>query len=171
MRASKLDLTLDNNGLDLIADGSDMVTVVAKMKDSSGTTKTLNNQLVKFTIEGEGRIVGGTEIGANPKALVQGTAPVLIQSTTKPGRIKVHAAVLFKGEWTPEDGEIVFNSVKNEMPFIANPRELAAMDSCLESRQDSATEPQKAGQQRDERQLQEVEKQQTDFGKGLNDGQ
>jgi len=172
MRASKLDLSLDNNGLDLIADGSDMVTVVATMKDAVGTTKTLNNQLVKFSIEGEGRIVGNAEIGANPKALVQGTAPVLIQSTSRPGQIKVHASVLFKGDWTPADGEIVFNSVKNEMPVICDPKELGSMgDSSSGNIPVVKRDLMKVGQKYDENQLKDVEKQQADFGKGINDSQ
>ncbi len=170
MRADKLVLSLDNSGLDLIADGSDMVPVVARMTDAAGTTKTLNNQSVRFTIEGEGRIVGGAEIGANPKPLVQGTAPVLIQSTTRPGKITVHASVLFKGAWTPADGEITFESVKSTKPAVYDPKELAVMEVSEKRGTSEALPTSSTVPKRDEKLLEEVSQQQNKFGKGINDG-
>jgi len=165
MRAEKLALALDNDGVQLVADGSDMVTVVATLVDARGTPKTLNNEVVQFSIEGEGRIIGGAEIGANPKALVGGTAPVMVQSTTTAGPIKLHARVLSKGVWTPADGELSFTSVPSPTPAVFNPKELAALDQ----RAPTAA-PTKGSRQRDENALKEVEKQQTDFGHGINDG-
>lgn len=177
MRVAKLELSLDNNGLDLVADGSDMITLAARLVDAAGTTKTLNNKTVKFSLEGEGRIVGDADIEANPKPLVQGTAPVLIQSTTRPGQIKIHARLLFNGPWTPAGGELVFNSVKNETPAIRNPKELLVMEEQRKSidLEEKNGVGNKAGDvnashKADETLLKEVEAQQTKFGRGINDG-
>lgn len=54
-RPSKLVLWVDNEGVDMVADGSDIVTVVAAITDEKGNIKRLNNGMIKFEIEGEGR--------------------------------------------------------------------------------------------------------------------
>lgn len=58
-RPEKLLLWIDNEGVDLKADGSDFVTVVAAVADKNGNIKRLNNYYVKFHVEGEGRLLGG----------------------------------------------------------------------------------------------------------------
>ena len=50
----------------LRADGSDFVTVVAEITDKNGNVKRLNNYYIKFFVEGEGRILGGANVLANP---------------------------------------------------------------------------------------------------------
>ena len=54
-RPSKLVLWVDNEGVDMVVDGSDIVTVVAAITDEKGNIKRLNNGMIKFEIEGEGR--------------------------------------------------------------------------------------------------------------------
>ncbi|MCC8145137.1 MAG: glycoside hydrolase family 2 protein [Bacteroidales bacterium] len=109
-RPSKIKLYLDNEGMDLYADGSDFVTLVASIVDDKGVERRFTNQSIKFEIEGEGKIIGGADILANPAPLRWGTAPVLIQSTTTPGKIKVRANVLLEGSRTPASEEIEFES-------------------------------------------------------------
>lgn len=65
-RPSKLLLWIDNENTELKADGSDFVTVIAAIADKNGNIKRLNNYYVKFHIEGEGRILGGANVLANP---------------------------------------------------------------------------------------------------------
>ena len=60
---------------DLKADGSDFVTVVAAIADKNGNIKRLNNYYVKFHVEGEGRILGGANILANPAPVKMGDSP------------------------------------------------------------------------------------------------
>lgn len=100
-RPEKLLLWADHEGMDLIADGADVITLVAAVADKQGNIKRLNNQCIRFHVEGEGRIIGDARIGANPATVKWGTAPVLIQSTLKPGKIRVTASVMFEGAQTP----------------------------------------------------------------------
>ncbi len=127
--ATRIELSLDNEGMDLLANGSDFTTVVASIVDENGNVKRLNKSYVKFTIEGEGRILGGEDIFVNPRPVVWGDAPVLVQSTTKSGTIKVKAEVCFKGNRTPLAGELVFKSYEDETPAVYSASELAFIDS------------------------------------------
>lgn len=65
---------MDNEGTDLKADGSDFVTVVAAVADKNGNIKRLNNYNIRFSIEGEGRLLGGPGVLANPVPVKWGTA-------------------------------------------------------------------------------------------------
>lgn len=65
-RPEKILLWMDNEGTDLKADGSDFVTVVAAVADKNGNIKRLNNYNIRFSIEGEGRLLGGPGVLANP---------------------------------------------------------------------------------------------------------
>ncbi|WP_347164114.1 glycoside hydrolase family 2 TIM barrel-domain containing protein, partial [Parabacteroides merdae] len=80
-RPEKILLWMDNEGTDLKADGFDFVTVVAAVADKNGNIKRLNNYNIRFSIEGEGRLLGGPGVLANPVPVKWGTAPVLVQST------------------------------------------------------------------------------------------
>lgn len=159
-RPSKIKLWVDNEGTALHADGSDMVTVVAAIADDQGNIKRLNNEHIMFTIEGEGRIVGDKESFSNPVEVKWGTAPVLIQSTTKAGKIKVRASVVWQGKATPVDGCIEIESVKPEYPLIGNEKEMKAIP------QNTASGMSLQGNtnvKSSKEKLKEVEKQQADF--------
>ena len=54
----------------------------------------LAKENIVFTVEGEGEIIGDATIGANPRTVEFGSAPVLIRSTRKAGKIKVKALSL-----------------------------------------------------------------------------
>ena len=54
------------------------MTVVAAIADKNGNIKRLNNDHIKFQIEGEGHILGGKDILANPVPIKWGTAPILV---------------------------------------------------------------------------------------------
>jgi beta-galactosidase len=101
VRPDKVVLWVDNNGVDLVANGSDFVTVIAGIADKNGNIKRLNNQSLKFEIEGEGRLLGGDIAQLNPRPVLWGTAPMLVQSTTKAGKIKIRASVLLEGSQCP----------------------------------------------------------------------
>ncbi len=158
-RPSQIKLFIDNEGTALHADGSDMVTVIAAITDEQGHIKRLNNEHILFTIEGEGRIVGNEESFSNPVEVKWGTAPVLIQSTTTPGKLKIRASVVWQGKATPIDGYIELESVPAEYPLIANSKELKAIPThthvmSLQGNPNMDNNKEK---------LQEVEKQQADF--------
>lgn len=95
-RPAKIVLKLDNENVPLKADGSDFVTVIASITDSQGNVKRLNNQHIRFFVEGEGQLIGDTVMTVNPAPVIWGTAPVLVRSTMKPGKIKVTATVMLE---------------------------------------------------------------------------
>lgn len=158
-RPSQIRLRLDNESTALHADGSDMVTVIATITDDQGNIKRLNNEHILFTIEGEGRIVGNEESFSNPVAVQWGTAPILIQSTTIPGKIKVKASVVWQGKTTPISGFIEIESIKAEHPLIANNDEIKA----IPQNGSSVSLQGNLNAEIDKEKLKEVEKQQADF--------
>ncbi len=175
-RPDKVVLWLDNEGVDLLANGADVVTVVAGIADKDGNIKRLTNEQVQFSIEGEGRLLGGAEVGLNPRAVLWGTAPMLVQSTTIPGRIKITAKVLFNGLERPVSGELVIASVPNVMPAIYAPKELALVENkageaaavVTGTTSELEQEIQRLRRELNSLKLKEVEKQQTTFGEGIN---
>ncbi|NMA75441.1 MAG: glycoside hydrolase family 2 [Bacteroidales bacterium] len=160
-RSTKLQLRLDNVGQALIADGSDFIPVICEVTDDDGNIKRLAKENILFTVEGEGEIIGDAYIGANPRAIEFGSAPVLIRSTLVPGKIKVKARVLFEGEHAPTPAEIEFQSIKPSMPLNyldrPTPSRITNINLNFYERQMTDEERQKV--------LDEVEIQQTDFGK------
>ena len=122
-RPSKIILRCDNDSLNLLADGSDMVTIVAEITDENGNIKRLNNSYIKFTVEGEGSLVGENTMTLNPRRVEWGTAPVLIRSTTTPGEITIKASMLFDGTQRPISGEIKLKSMKPSFKQVYDEKE------------------------------------------------
>lgn len=170
-RPEKVLLWVDNENTDLKADGSDFVTVVAAIADKNGNIKRLNNYYVKFHVEGEGRILGGANILANPAPVKWGTAPVLIQSTLKPGKIKITASVLFEGSQMPASTVLELESKPAAHPLIYTESEAALISMNSDSpfgqsaaKSASELEQERLLKERNAQKLKEVEKQQADFG-------
>jgi beta-galactosidase len=116
-RSTKIRLTIDNLGQPLLADGSDLVVVIAEITDDNGNVRRLAKENILFTVEGEATIAGNASTGANPRAVEFGSAPVLIRSTLTPGKIKIKAQVTHPGTHTPAPAEIEFESVAAGTPF------------------------------------------------------
>ena len=116
-RSTKIRLTLDHPAQPLLADGSDLVVVIAEITDDNGNVRRLAKDNILFTVEGEATIVGNAAIGANPRAVEFGSAPVLIRSTLQPGTIKIKAQVTHPGTHTPAPAELEFESVAAGMQF------------------------------------------------------
>lgn len=170
-RPEKVLLWVDNENVNLKADGSDFVTVVAAIADKNGNIKRLNNYYVKFHVEGEGRILGDAGILANPAPVKWGTAPVLIQSTLKPGKIKVTASVLFEGSQMPVSAVLELESYPTAHSLVYSEKDAAliAGSSSLQSAGTSAKSAAELEQERilkeqNAQRLKEVEQQQEDFG-------
>ena len=171
-RPSRLILWADSENMKLEANGSDYVTVIAAVADEQGNIKRLNNYNIRFEIEGEGELVGGTDIMANPRPIQWGTAPILVRSTTTPGKIKIRASVLFEGKQMPADGILEIETHKATEPLIYSSSEEAQMKRQIQSNQqatskkksDCADEVKRLEQELNRYKLKEVEKQQTDFG-------
>lgn len=170
-RPEKLMLWVDNEGTNLEANGSDFVTVVAAVADKQGNIKRLNNYFIQFHIEGEGRMLGGADVMANPAPVKWGTAPVLVQSTLKPGKIKITASVLMEGSQMPISAELELESMPAVYPLIYNQAEAALIPSVSAgqagrqmSKSSAEREVERLRKELNALKLKEVERQQTEFG-------
>ncbi|KAA3941814.1 glycoside hydrolase family 2, partial [Bacteroides ovatus] len=168
-RSTKLRLYVDTQKVNLIADGSDFIVVVAEVTDDSGNVRRLAKENIVFTVEGEGEIIGDATIGANPRAVEFGSAPVLIRSTRKAGKIKVKARVQFEGTQAPTATEIELESVPAEFPFCYEEQTYEIQrttPSTLNVNPGKEASEGKVQLTEEERQrvLDEVERQQTEFG-------
>lgn len=163
-RSTKLQLRVDYQNSPLVADGSDFIVVVAEVTDDSGNVRRLAKENVVFTVEGEGEIIGDATIGANPRAVEFGSAPVLIRSTRKAGKIKVKARVQYEGTHAPTPAEIEFESVPSLLPacFTEQTRQTDAASTA--KGQSASSEKKILSEDEKQKLLIEVERQQTEFG-------
>ncbi len=162
-RSTKLRLSIDNVGQQLIADGSDYIPVICEVTDDEGNVRRLAKERIFFMVDGEGEIIGDDVIGANPRDVEFGSAPVLIRSTLNPGKIKVNARVLFEGEHAPTPASIEFESIspKHKLIYSEKPQ-INQSSSYASSYKRQLTEEEK------QKVLNEVEIQQTEFGEKKN---
>ena len=161
-RSTKLRLYVDEMGKKLVADGSDFVVVVCEVTDDLGHVRRLAKENIRFTIEGEGEIIGDAAINANPRAVEWGSAPVLIRSTRQAGKIKIKAEVQFPGTHAPTPAELEIESVAYDMPMCFTEthkaHEAHKANKANKPHTPTLSESEKA------KMLQEVEAQQADFG-------
>lgn len=159
-RSTKLRLYVDWENKPLVADGSDFIVVVAEVTDDSGNVRRLAKENIRFTIEGEGEIIGDQTIYANPRPVEFGSAPILVRSTRKAGKIRIKAEVEFPGTHAPTPAEIEFESVPAQLPFCY-------ADEVVTGKVAAAATNQGGQQLSDEekrRLLEEVDRQQQEFG-------
>ena len=168
-RSTKVRLYADEMGKKLIADGSDFIVVVAEVTDDNGNVRRLARESIQFIVEGEGTIIGGSEIQANPRLVEWGSAPVLVRSTRRAGPIRVIARPLFGGTHAPQADTLTIESVPyEEYRFLDSKRSVGAKrhgDDAVDRR--STVSPSSTPVLTDEerrRMLDEVERQQQDFG-------
>ncbi|SDF51515.1 beta-galactosidase [Mucilaginibacter pineti] len=87
LKATKLRLIPDDQGLHLAANGADVIFVNALITDKKGTVMCLDNtSRVTFTVKGNGVIVGPRVVKA-----MGGIATVLVRAGEKPGAITITA--------------------------------------------------------------------------------
>ena len=161
-RSTKLQLRVDDMGKPLVADGSDFIVVVCEVTDDLGHVRRLAKENIRFTVEGEGEIIGDATINANPRAVEWGSAPVLIRSTRQAGKIKVKAEVQFPGTHAPTPAELEIESVPYDVPMCYHPDESYKAHEAHQTHE--ANKPATLSDQEKARLLQEVEAQQADFG-------
>ncbi len=160
-RSTKLRLYIDEAGRKLEADGSDFVVVVAEVTDDNGNVRRLAKENIQFSIAGQGEIIGDAHIGANPRAVEWGSAPILVRSTTKAGKITVKAKVLFEGTHAPTAAEIEFESIPAKWPL--NYIEKSNVENQRQKLRNEIQQMQLSDEEK-KKLLDEVERQQTDFG-------
>ena len=171
-RPSRIQLWADSENMKLEANGADYVTVVATITDDKGNIKRLNNSNIRFEIEGEGELVGGADIMANPRPVQWGTAPILVKSTTNPGKIKIRASVIREGTQMPLAGTLELESYPASVPMIFDRNEIpkdGSLQKLLTPSSDSKNdsrymeEIKRLEKELNRYKLKEVEQQQSDF--------
>ena len=161
-RSTKLRLYVDEMGKKLVADGSDFVVVVCEVTDDLGHVRRLAKENIRFTIEGEGEIIGDAAINANPRAVEWGSAPVLIRSTRQAGKIKIKAEVQFPGTHAPTPAELEIESVAYDMPMCFT--ETHEANKTHKPHEANKPHTPTLSEKEKSKMLQEVEAQQADFG-------
>ena len=161
-RSTKLRLYVDEMGKKLVADGSDFVVVVCEVTDDLGHVRRLAKENIRFTIEGEGEIIGDAAINANPRAVEWGSAPVLIRSTRQAGKIKIKAEVQFPGTHAPTPAELEIESVAYDMPMCFT--ETHEANKTHKPHEANKPHTPTLSEKEKAKMLQEVEAQQADFG-------
>ena len=165
-RSTKLRLYADERGHQLVADGSDFIVVVCEVTDDNGNVRRLAKDEIRFTVTGEGTIIGdGEGIGANPRQVEWGSAPILIRSTQKAGKIHIHADVTYPGTHTPSPADLTIESVPSAVPLVTDPSVGTAQRTVRHSGQGKRDSDRLSDEER-QRMLQEVQDQQADFGVG-----
>lgn len=120
-RSTRLRLYADELGRSLVADGSDFIVVVCEVTDDNGNVRRLAKDNIRFTVTGEGSIIGDHDnINANPRAVEWGSAPILVRSTRKAGTIHIHAEAQFPGLYAPEAADLDIVSVPYEGDMVMN---------------------------------------------------
>ncbi len=161
-RSTKLRLYADDMGKPLVADGSDFIVIVCEVTDDLGHVRRLAKENIVFSVEGEGEIIGDASINANPHAMEWGSAPVLIRSTKKAGKIKIKAEVQFPGIHAPSPAELEIESIPYDLLMCYTDYDRNA--SLPVKTMQTGKEPASLSDAEKARMLQEVEAQQADFG-------
>ena len=163
-RSTKLRLTADEMGKQLVADGSDFIVVVCEVTDDLGHVRRLAKENIVFTVEGEATIIGDASIHANPRSVEWGSAPVLIRSTRKAGKITIKATVDFPGTHAPSPAELVIESLPYNGLCCDGVHEGDGI-RVQQNQQDHTPQPSTQIPDAEKaKMLQEVEAQQADFG-------
>ncbi len=161
-RSTKIRLYADKLGKELTADGSDFIVVVAEITDDNGNVKRLAKDNIFFTVEGEGRIIGdGDNIMANPRIVEWGSAPILVQATDTPGKITITARSYYEGTYAPTADTLTIESKPAALPMCYTEK---ADKKAVSSRQNITDNKQKMTEDERQRMLEEVSRQQVDFG-------
>ena len=166
-RSSKIRLYADDMGKPLIADGNDFIVVVAEITDDNGHVRRLAREHVTFTVEGEGTLINDERIEANPRAVEWGSAPALVRSTHKAGSIRIIARPTFEGTHAPSADTLVIESIPYEGRLCYEEESRPGGSSGASSQvsgQGTSFRPTMMSEEERRKSLQEVEKQQQDFG-------
>lgn len=103
----QLEIKADDEGIDMVADGSDLMMLHAYVQDENGTVCNQSDKELKFTVvSGDAQIVGDGDkrVGANPLRAEAGITGVYLRAGMKPGKVVVKV----EGEGLKSD-EITIN--------------------------------------------------------------
>ena len=154
----KIILTADLDGLEPMADGSSIIPIIASITDEQGNVKRLNEESIKFTISGEGELIGNAETGANPRKIDWGTAPALIRTSNTAGKITIVASPVFKGANNALPDTLTIETKKPSLLTIAEKDKMGTPQN-----KETNSIPNKVGRDALKQKMQEVERDQETF--------
>jgi len=128
-RPTALKLSTEAVPAEMLADGSTVIPVTVSMLDELGNVKRLNDQLVRFVVEGEGRLINNPEILGNPAKIGWGTAVALIKTNLKAGAIRIIALPAFTGLNTVKGDTLVINTIVPPMPSVYNDKDVNNLET------------------------------------------
>lgn len=115
-RPEKIRLRLDvEEGQEPVANGSDVIPVIAEVTDHRGIVKRLNDEEIVFTVEGPAELMTDAPDGTLTRAVAWGTAPALVRPATRPGKVTVRASVRHAGAQKPVSGSLSFETQPDGM--------------------------------------------------------
>jgi beta-galactosidase len=90
---ARIVLKADSEGIDLVADGSDIISVQAYVTDAEGNVCSTASNEITFTAK-NGKIIGDGDkrVGSNPVKAAAGIIVVPVQSTPTPGPVEISAS-------------------------------------------------------------------------------
>lgn len=163
-RPAQIVLSMDNENTTLTADGSDFVTIIASITDKNGVVKRLNNYQIVFSVEGEAELINTAETMTNPMPIHWGTAPAIIRATTNAGKIVVKAHVLWEGSQMPVNATYTLHSQPSTVQLLYDKSTLEDIKLNRGSSLQLPADKVNTNRQNNLHTLQEVEKQQAEFG-------
>lgn len=163
-RSTKIRLYADAMGRDLVADGSDIMVIVAEVTDDNGNVRRLAKDEIKFSVHGYATIVDNGRISANPRTVEWGSAPLLIRSTHEAGDIAIVARAAHDGNHAPAADTLIIRSVEPTLPscYMDN-SSLDVMFGQMEPENGNVPAKKMTEEERLQM-LEEVNKQQQEFG-------
>ena len=87
-----LRLRIDTCGIEPVADGADWVRIYADICDAREMTYPYGDDMVTFSVSGEGAVIGDERIFANPVRAEAGIATALVRMTKTAGLVAVRAS-------------------------------------------------------------------------------
>lgn len=163
-RSTKIRLYADEMGKPLVADGSDFIVVIAQVTDDNGNIRRNALEHITFSVEGDGSIIGDASIMANPRVTEWGTAPILIRTTHQAGTIRIIASPTTQGVHTPTPDTLTITSIPYEYNTCHKESASATYSANNNSSTYTLSPSESLSEEERRRVLEEVEKQQQDFG-------
>lgn len=127
--AHHLEIMLKEEGIQPVADSSDMIPVYFKVCDKNGTLVSHSDCKIRISVSGEGTLIGdGIErIGINPQQVEGGIGYALIRTTRRAGKIRLKVetdglqgdscemvTVAYDGEFVPEGDHPVYTGKEED---------------------------------------------------------
>lgn len=164
-RADHLEIVIDTMNVSPVADGGDVIAITARIVDKNGNVKRLNNECVRFHVEGEARQIGWA-VHHPVIPLRWGEASTLIQTTTTPGLVKIEAYISDpQGIHTPKNAEVSFYTSEPTYTLLYNSTDLPS-ERLTVNKERNVKNLSDSDRLKLNQMLEEVERQQSEFGEG-----